>query len=202
MAHLRGGWGWRSPAAVVRRHARLRRRFHHLRICPRLRNSGRGPAAGSGRGRVGADRHGDRRALFCRPPDEDQRFLLPAFRRCGMSSHFICSCSNPLRGSERPRLPFSRRQPLCRFIFVHPVRVPRWRVLNLVLLVVWGSLALAPTMRPKLRASVLVNRSPVRRPWNAPTTPAAIGRRLTSRPAISQSSVPDIALLPCSGRVG
>ncbi len=27
--------------------------------------------------------------------------------------------------------------------FVHPVRVPRWRVLNLVLLVVWGLLALA-----------------------------------------------------------
>ncbi len=69
----------RAAPALVRRRARPRGRFCHLRVRPRLRDCRRRFAAGAAGAAGRHCRRHDRRALFRRPEDEDRGQLLSRF---------------------------------------------------------------------------------------------------------------------------
>ena len=103
-----------------------------------------GRAAATDRAGAWHRHRGDRRALFCRPADENHGRLFSRLSgACGTSWRFICSCLRPPALALRHRRHRASRQrhspPSISFI---RCGLSRWRALNLAMLVCWAVLAL------------------------------------------------------------
>ena len=104
-----------------------------------------------------------RRALFCRPTDENRRRLATAaFRRCGAIVAFYLFLLKPAPWLGALAVAALAAATFAPIYFVHPVRVPRWRRLNLAMLVNIRPIA------PRLGRSCKISIRPLGRPQRLP----------------------------------